>query len=76
MSTSLATAMPTHVAVVTRAAAPEQPPLSQQDQEAKGPEPGKLLTWLSVGAGVAYLFFIAFVALLGALFVFVKLRQR
>ena len=68
--------MPTQLAVVTRAAASEQPTLSQQSQETEGPEPGNLLTWLSVGAGVAYLFFVAFVALLGTLFVFIKLRQQ
>ncbi len=72
-----ATAPVAQVAVATQVAASEPHVPPQQDQGVSGrSKPPNLITWLSLGVGVSYLFFAIFVFLLGLLFVLVKTRQR
>ena len=73
VTTSLASVvtMPTLTAVAGDIATALRP-----GQEVAGPKTESLLTRLSFGAGVAYLFFGVFVLILGALLVFVTLKQR
>ena len=72
-----ATTTPTALAVAALAPGPEQDePVSESQAHTGDPGGANLLTWLSVGAGLAYLSFAGFVILLGALFLVARFRQR
>lgn len=71
------TPRPTQVAILQQPVSEGEAAHSPASEPVKGAGQARgLITILSIGAGVAYFFFVLFLALLAGLFIVVRLRQR